>query len=178
MSDKDQSAPLRTEMLVMKADSPKRFFNRELSWLFFNSRVLEEARNSNVPLLERVRFLSISVSNLDEFYLVRVAGLRTQVLGGMSQPSFDGYTPVRQLEKIAKRVRKITKAQGQCWRALHERLLENNIRVRKVADLTPKERESLAQHYKNSVLPLLTHRLRLIPLILSPSSKTLALAWR
>ena len=156
MSDKDQSAPLRTEMLVMKADSPKRFFNRELSWLFFNSRVLEEARNSNVPLLERVRFLSISASNLDEFYMVRVAGLRTQVLAGMSQPSFDGYTPVRQLEKIAKRVRKITKAQGQCWRALHERLLENNIRVRKVADLTPKERESLAQHYKNSVLPLLT----------------------
>jgi len=140
----------------MKAESDKRYFNRELSWLFFNSRVLEEAQNPDVPLLERVRFLSISASNLDEFYMVRVAGLRTQVLAGMHTPSFDGYTPRRQLEKIAKRVRKITKAQGQCWRHLKKALGKENITVRKVVDLTDTEREELALFYARSILPLLT----------------------
>ena len=140
----------------MRTDTEKRYFNRELSWLFFNSRVLEEAQNPDVPLLERVRFLSISASNLDEFYMVRVAGLRTQVLAGMQTPSFDGYTPRRQLEKIAKRVRKITKAQGQCWRKLNKALSQENINVRKVADLEELEREELALFYARSILPLLT----------------------
>jgi len=140
----------------MKAESDKRYFNRELSWLFFNSRVLEEAKNPDVPLLERVRFLSISASNLDEFYMVRVAGLRTQVLAGMHTPSFDGYPPRRQLEKIAKRVRKITKAQGQCWRHLKKALGKENINVRKVVDLTDTEREELALFYARSILPILT----------------------
>ena len=140
----------------MKAESDKRFFNRELSWLFFNSRVLEEAQNPDVPLLERVRFLSISASNLDEFYMVRVAGLRTQVLAGMAEPSFDGYTPARQLEKIAKRVRKIKKAQGQCWRELRKALTKDNIRVRGVVQLSDLEREELALYYAQNILPLLT----------------------
>ena len=140
----------------MKAESEKRFFNRELSWLFFNSRVLEEARNPNVPLLERVRFLSISASNLDEFYMVRVAGLRTQVLAGMTEPSFDGYTPARQLEKIAKRVRKITKAQGQAWRDLCKALTKDNIRVRGITELSESERQELALYYAQNILPLLT----------------------
>ena len=142
--------------IPMKAESDKRYFNRELSWLFFNSRVLEESQNPDVPLLERVRFLSISASNLDEFYMVRVAGLRTQVLAGMHTPSFDGYTPRRQLEKIAKRVRKITKAQGQCWRHLKKALGKENINVRKVMDLTDTEREELALFYARSILPILT----------------------
>ena len=142
--------------IPMKAESDKRYFNRELSWLFFNTRVLEEAKNPDVPLLERVRFLSISASNLDEFYMVRVAGLRTQVLAGMHTPSFDGYTPRRQLEKIAKRVRKITKAQGQCWRHLKKALGKENINVRKVVDLTDTEREELALFYARSILPILT----------------------
>ena len=140
----------------MKPDNDKRYFNRELSWLFFNSRVLEEAQNPDVPLLERVRFMSISASNLDEFYMVRVAGLRTQVLAGMSKPSFDGYTPRRQLEKIAKRVRKITKVQGQCWRSLHKALAKENVNVRAVAELSEPEREELALYYARSILPLLT----------------------
>jgi len=140
----------------MKAESQKRFFNRELSWLFFNSRVLEEAQNPDVPLLERVRFLSISASNLDEFYMVRVAGLRTQVLAGMAESSFDGYTPTRQLEKIAKRVRKITKAQGQCWRELRKALTKDNIRVKSVTELSEAGREELALNYAQNILPLLT----------------------
>jgi polyphosphate kinase len=140
----------------MKAESDKRFFNRELSWLFFNSRVLEEAQNPDVPLLERVRFLSISASNLDEFYMVRVAGLRTQVLAGMTEPSFDGHMPARQLEKIAKRVRKIKKAQGQSWRDLRKSLMKENICVKTVEQLNEAEREELALYYAQNILPLLT----------------------
>lgn len=140
----------------MKDSSSRRYFNRELSWLFFNSRVLGEARNPDVALMERLRFLSISASNLDEFYMVRVAGLRTQVLAGMNAESFDGYTPQRQLQKITKRARKIIKAQGECWHNLKSELEDNGIKVQSVASLSFDERASLDDIYQTSILPLLS----------------------
>jgi len=111
----------------VKPSNPSRLFNRELSWLFFNTRVLEEAENSDVPLLERVRFLSISASNLDEFYMVRVAGLREQVRAGVQGEDPSLLSPSQQLEKINRRAGKIVARQNRCWRKLQQELSEADI---------------------------------------------------
>ena len=140
----------------MKENSARRYFDRELSWLFFNSRVLEEAQNPNVPLLERVRFLSISASNLDEFYMVRVAGLRTQVLAGVSAESLDGFSPVRQLAKIDKRARKILKKQDRCLQEILQLLDTAGCVVKPVSDLSRDEAINLQSIYEQSIFPLLS----------------------
>jgi len=139
------------------AEKPSlRYFNRELSWLQFNTRVLEEAQNPDVPLMERLRFLSISASNLDEFYMVRVAGLRTQDLAGLAKLSSDGMTPHRQLMKISKQVDKITRAQDKCWTGLRSEMKRQNIRVRNFSRLSDTELETVRQLYELNVLPLLS----------------------
>jgi polyphosphate kinase len=138
------------------AQSPKRFINRELSWLEFNSRVLDEASNSAHPLLEQLRFLSISANNLDEFFMVRVAGLRGQVRSGVTRASDDGLTPAEQLVQIRERVQRLTDDQLVRWAQLRADLEKENIFVVEQEGLTASEKNWLHQHFMEQIFPILT----------------------
>ncbi|MFT7448901.1 MAG: polyphosphate kinase [Glaciecola sp.] len=142
---------------------PERFFNRELSWLAFNWRVLEEARNPRVPLLERVRFISISAGNLDEFYTVRVAGLRELAMAGITTPSDDGQTPAEQLALINADARKLMQAQQDAWVEVRFELEKAGIEVVTRADLDPEDIDLLEEVFLSQVFPVLS------PLAIDPA---------
>ena len=137
-------------------DSPERFINRELSWLAFNERVLEEASNPEVPLLERVRFLAISATNLNEFYMVRVAGLNGQVEAGITARSQDGMTPAEQLAAIAVRSRALMDNQQACWEALVAEMREQRIFVLDESELDDADRAGLEEHFMSEIFPVLS----------------------
>lgn len=136
--------------------SPQRFVNREFSWLQFNHRVLEEATNNRQPLLERVRFLSISAANLDEFFMVRVAGLAAQVRENVETRSADGRTPQEQLEFILDEIEQLQIEQQGCFSDLRTELAAEQIEIVRADSLSKKELEWLEIHFQESIYPILT----------------------
>ncbi|HYM72560.1 MAG TPA: RNA degradosome polyphosphate kinase [Stellaceae bacterium] len=142
---------------------PTRFINRELSWLAFNERVLAETDNERHPLLERLRFLSISASNLDEFYMVRVAGLKGQQQAGIVTVSQDGLTPAQQLDAIYLRAHKLMQDQQIAWASMRLQLGAAGIGVVDPTDLEPGDRTWLERRFLADIFPVLT------PLALDPA---------
>src|SRR5690606_27198368 len=136
--------------------SPARFVNREVSWLQFNMRVLEEAGNVNHPLLERLRFVSISANNLDEFYMVRVAGLKGQVRAGLSKQSADGLTAAEQMEEISTLAQHLQLEQQDHWQNLREELFAHNVVIHEAGDLTSDQVNYLQKLFREEIFPVLT----------------------
>lgn len=155
--------PPATRPRAIAPDSPERFINRELSWLDFNRRVVEEAENPRHPLLERVRFVSISAANLDEFYSVRVAGLEGQAKAGLAALSPDGRTPAQQLAEIKVRAGALLADQQRVWRELRGLLAGAGIEVCDPATLAPEDLGWLEAWFMDRVFPVLT------PLAIDPA---------
>lgn len=145
---------------------PEHFLNRELSWLEFNARVLEEATDETNPLLERAKFLSIFSSNLDEFFMVRVAGLREQAFGALApqDPPADGLSALSQLDLIAAKTRRLVERQYACWNdSVRPALAEAGVRILSEKDLSIDQRRTVDSYFRQRVLPILT------PMAIDPS---------
>jgi polyphosphate kinase len=159
-SKKKVSSILNHKNLYSVADS---YINRELSWIAFNQRVLDEANNTKHPILENLKFLSISGSNLDEFYMVRVAGLHAQVDEGVNIKSSDGMLPQEQLSAVNQKANLLMKNQQTTWKKLKEKMSDNNIRILSKSSLSTQEKEQCAEYFEANVLPVLT------PLAIDPA---------
>src|SRR6202521_3764233 len=136
---------------------PSLYINRELSWLEFNARVRHKAFDARNPLLERLKFLAIFSTNLDEFYMVRVAGLRRQIAAGVQHVPPDGMTPSEQLAAIIQRVAELVEQQQRClYDVLLPELEQHGIRLTRIKELTPEELQRVDQFFESQVFPVLT----------------------
>lgn len=138
------------------ADEPERFLNRELSWMAFNRRVLEESKNISHPLFERVRFLSIAANNQEEFFMVRVAGLKAQVDAGISTRSADGRSPQQQLQAIVSESARFAHDLQVSWQTLKTELAQNKIKMLNPGELRASDKTWLAKHFDADIFPVLT----------------------
>jgi len=152
-----------TAAIPTRSDDPRRFFNRELSWLAFNRRVLEEASNASHPLLERLRFLAISASNLDEFFMVRVSGVIEQIEHGQTEPGIDGLSSPELLVRIIESTEKMNRDQEEAWRALRQELEGVDIKLVERADWTTTDLGQLDSHFTCHIFPAVT------PIAIDPS---------
>ena len=133
------------------------YFNRELSWLDFNDRVLQLAEDDQIPLLERVKFLAIYASNLDEFFMVRVAGVHDQIDAGVTDPGSDGLTPTETIDAIADRVRDLERRRCRVFeRELEPALAEAGVAIKSCEDCTEQERETAYRRFRSEIFPVLT----------------------
>jgi len=162
MNDMTTTPPVQPTTGI-DSESPLRFINRELSWLQFNARVMEESQNPRHPLLERVRFLSISASNLDEFFMVRYAGLWDLVQADVKTISPEGLTVSQQLEKAGEQATNLIHQQEIYWKGLQDELRDNGIFIVEADELETKEQEWLDGHFLDQILPILT------PLAIDPA---------
>jgi polyphosphate kinase len=143
--------------LLKKYSKPENFINRDLSWVEFNKRVFEEALIPDLPLLEKVKFISIFSSNLDEFYMIRIAGIKEQIAANVSEPSIDGLTPIEQLKKIEKTLKPLLKILDRVWLdEIIPELKKNNIHLCSYEDLNDTQKETLTNYFKKEIYPVLT----------------------
>lgn len=143
--------------LLKKYGRPENFINRDLSWIEFNRRVLQEALNPDLPLLEKVKFVSIFSSNLDEFYMIRVSGIKEQIAANVLEPSIDGLTPREQLQKIEKCLQPLLKQLYNLWlNDIVPSLRENNIFLHEYDELSKDEKKILTEYFKKEIFPVLT----------------------
>ncbi|MCK5456028.1 MAG: RNA degradosome polyphosphate kinase, partial [Melioribacteraceae bacterium] len=133
------------------------FFSRDLSWIEFNQRVLEEALNPELPLLDRIKFISIFSTNLDEFYMIRISGLKEQIRANIIEPSIDGLTPIEELKRAEEMIKPQVDSLLKYWNnTVLDELKENNIIISCMEDLSDEERNILAEYYHQEIYPVLT----------------------
>ncbi len=148
---------MNVKELLKKYSKPENFINRDLSWVEFNKRVLEEALNPELPLLEKIKFISIFCSNLDEFYMIRISGIKEQIAANVEEPSIDGLTPIEQLRKIEKALKPLLKSLDNYWMDyITPALKENNIKLLSFNDISEDDKAKLTEYFKKEVYPVLT----------------------
>lgn len=142
---------------LKKYNKPENFINRDMSWVEFNRKVLEEALNPNLPLLDKIKFISIFFSNLDEFYMIRVAGIKDQIVAKVIDPTIDGLTPADELQKIEKEVRPMIDTIYDFWgNKIVPSLKENDIHILIPSQLNKEEKKYLAEYFNKEIYPVLT----------------------